>query len=37
MLNVILGRRPPGDPPPGSSAQRVEGWMLGQAVPDLAR
>ena len=30
MLNVVLGLRSAGDPPPGA-APDVEGWILGQA------
>lgn len=30
MLNVVLGLRPAGDPPPGTPPG-VEGWILGQA------
>ena len=30
MLNVVLGRRPPGEPE-DEEARKVEGWMLGQA------
>ena len=29
MLNVVLGRRPAGDPQ-DSEVRRVEGWILGQ-------
>lgn len=29
MLNVVLGRRPAGDPADGE-VQRVEGWIRGQ-------
>ncbi len=29
MINVLLGRRPPGDPPPGP-LREIEGWILGQ-------
>lgn len=29
MLNVVLGRRPPGEPPDALS-RNVEGWILGQ-------
>ena len=30
MLNVVLGRRTPGDPD-DERVRNVEGWMLGQA------
>lgn len=29
QLGVVLGQRPPGDPP-DSAIQRIEGWILGQ-------
>lgn len=32
MLNVLLGRRPPGDPT-DPVARTIEGWILGQACP----
>jgi hypothetical protein len=31
MLNVVLGRRAPGEPEDGRT-RKIEGWMLGQAV-----
>lgn len=31
MLNVVLGRRAPGEPPDGD-VRRVEGWILGQTA-----
>ncbi|MCI0397729.1 MAG: hypothetical protein L0332_03755 [Chloroflexi bacterium] len=31
MLNVLLGRRPPGELPAGP-ARQVEGWILGQSL-----
>ena len=30
MLNIVLGRRPPGEPPDASPQRSVEGWILGQ-------
>jgi hypothetical protein len=32
MLNVLLGRRPPGDPT-DPVARAIEGWILGQTYP----
>lgn len=32
MLNVVLGRRPPGDPT-DPVARSIEGWILGQTYP----
>ena len=32
MLNVVLGRRPPGDPA-SPVARAIEGWILGQTYP----
>lgn len=32
MLNVLLGRRPPGDPT-DPVARTIEGWILGQTYP----
>lgn len=29
MLNVVLGRRPPGEPEE-ERVRRIEGWILGQ-------
>jgi hypothetical protein len=31
MLNVVLNRRPPGDPGDKPS-RKIEGWILGQAA-----
>jgi hypothetical protein len=33
MLNVVLGRRAPGEPE-DEHTRKIEGWMLGQAVVD---
>jgi hypothetical protein len=30
MLNVVLQRRPPGDPTDDDVVRKVEGWILGQ-------
>jgi hypothetical protein len=31
MLNVVLGRRPPGEPE-DERVRHIEGWILGQAI-----
>jgi SAM-dependent methyltransferase len=36
MLNVVLGRRPPGEPT-DTTIRRVEGWMLGQLTDPIGR
>jgi hypothetical protein len=33
MVNVVLGRRAPGEPE-DEHTRKIEGWMLGQAVVD---
>jgi hypothetical protein len=33
MLNVLVGSQPPGDPPEGP-ARDIEGWILGQPIPE---
>jgi len=35
MLNVVLGRRPPGDATDDTSS-KIEGWILGQVDANLA-
>ena len=35
MLNVVLGRRPSGEPRDDEAVARVEGWILGQQARDL--
>jgi hypothetical protein len=33
MLNVVVGRRSPGNPDDDLTVNQVEGWMLGQSDP----
>jgi hypothetical protein len=37
MLNVVLQRRPPGDPAEDGVVRKIEGWILGQAGAFHAR